>query len=399
MKNFEELENFIANNKDWKEKLKQKPYNLKSITQFPINPNWYLLNYNLFESDLDNKIVRQCRGTCVEVDGDYVRVICAPYLKFFDINDPHADSINWNSDKLKCEEKLDGQLLKMFKYDGVDYWVTNGGVSIDTPIDYCTEDVHNYKELLSKALLTSGSEKGQGCVYDDISFSCRMNWVYRIPNGWTLMFELTSPQNKIICNYDECKLWFHGVRDSEGNELSPEYVKTMLGVPYDIPKRYNLSKKEDILAALEKFNGKEHEGFVVVDEATWTRVKMKSPNYLALKYIQDNDTPEGIWTLVVSEQYDDFPELKDKAEEQLNEIKLFNIKLAGYITLAKEEYKKFQSRKDYAIWVNKEVEPLLRPFYFRAIEADAETIINNEWDRLKKLSKGYAVYSELFKIL
>ena len=105
MKNFEELIDFIKNNSDWKDKLKSAPYNLKSVTQFPNNPNWYMLVYNLFESDLDNKIVKQCRGTVVEVIGNEVKVICAPYIKFFDINDIHADKINWDSPKLKVEEK------------------------------------------------------------------------------------------------------------------------------------------------------------------------------------------------------------------------------------------------------------------------------------------------------
>ena len=66
MKNFEELENFINSNKDyWKELLKREPYNLELITQFPNNPNWYILMYNLYESDTSNKIVQQCRGTVV----------------------------------------------------------------------------------------------------------------------------------------------------------------------------------------------------------------------------------------------------------------------------------------------------------------------------------------------
>ena len=108
MKNFEELENFIkANlNKNWQDKLKKKPYCLRSVTQFPNNPNWWMLVYDLIESDLNDKIVKQCRGTVVEVleDGT-VNVICAPYIKFFDINDGHADTINWDSPKLKVEEK------------------------------------------------------------------------------------------------------------------------------------------------------------------------------------------------------------------------------------------------------------------------------------------------------
>lgn len=108
MKNFEELEEFIKKNlnKNWQEKLKKKPYNLQSVKQFENHPNWWMLVYSLFESDLDNKVVKQSRGTVVEVlDDGTVNVICAPFIKFFDINDVHADKINWSSKKLKCTEK------------------------------------------------------------------------------------------------------------------------------------------------------------------------------------------------------------------------------------------------------------------------------------------------------
>lgn len=396
MKNFEELENFIKENpKNWQDKLKKAPYNLKSVTQFPYNKNWYLLNYNLFESDLDNKIVKQCRGTCVEVIGDSVKVICAPYLKFFDINDPHADKINWNSSKLKCESKLDGQLEKFFKYNGRGYWVTNGGVSNDTPLDYKTDEVKNYKELLAKCF-------NAPAVFTDDDFELKADWVDNIPDGWTLMFEITSPQNKIICEYSEYKAWFHGARDAEGVEHSPEEVKEMFGIPYDIPKRYNLSNKEDILAALEKFSGKEQEGFVVVDEENWTRVKMKCPSYLALKYIRDHDTPEGIWRLCLTESHDDFPELKEKTDKQVEEIKIFKREFISTMDYAKDvwenDYKK--NRKEFALWVTSQVPPSLRPIYFKAADGkDSNEYLNELWNSWKEKSKGYEVYCSVYKDL
>lgn len=397
MKNFEELIDFIKNNSDWKDKLKSAPYNLKSVTQFPNNPNWYMLVYNLFESDLDNKIVKQCRGTVVEVkDGD-VKVICAPYLKFFDINDVHADKINWDSKKLKTELKIDGQLIKMFKYKGRDYWVTNGGVGLNTPIDYETDDIHNYKELMGVALASKGEIVAQ-VVFDDEDFTYCEEWVDNIPDGWTLMFELTSPQNKIICKYDETKLWFHGARDAEGIEHSPEEVKEMFGIPYDIPKRYNLSKKEDILAALETFNGNEQEGFVVVDEENWTRVKMKCPSYLALKYIRDNDTPEGIWRLCICENHDDYPELKEKTDKQIAEIKAFKKEFVSTMDYAKDvwenDYNK--NRKKFALWVTSQVPLALRTIYFKAADGKvSEEYLNELWDSWKEKSKGYEMYCSI----
>ena len=60
MKNFEELEQFINSHiNNWKELLKKDPYNLQSITQCSYNNNWYVLVYNLYDSDLMNPVVRQ----------------------------------------------------------------------------------------------------------------------------------------------------------------------------------------------------------------------------------------------------------------------------------------------------------------------------------------------------
>ena len=405
MKNFEELVDFIKKHpKDYEKLLKKPPYNLRSITTFPNNPNWKMFNYDLIESDLNDKIVKQCRGTVVEVleDGT-VNVICAPYIKFFDINDGHADTINWDSPKLKCLEKWDGQMLKCFKYKGRDYWVTNGGVGLYTPIDYETEDVHNYKELVAKCALSNNSDKlGYYARITEDDFQLVMPWVEKIPDGWTLMFEIVSPQNKIICEYNDYKLIFHGVRDADGIEHDPHEIAEKFGIPYEMPKDYKLNTRDGILAALEKFSGKSQEGFVVVDEANWTRVKMKCPSYLALKYIRDHDTPEGIWRLCITESHDDFPELKEKTDKQVAEIKVFKREFISTMDYAKDvwenDYKK--NRKEFALWVTSQVPPSLRPIYFKAADGkDSNEYLNELWDAWKENSKGYEKYCDICKDL
>lgn len=403
MKNFEELEEFIKKNlnKNWQEKLKKKPYNLQSVKQFENHPTWWMLVYSLFESDLDNKVVKQSRGTVVEVlDDGTVNVICAPFIKFFDINDVHADKINWASKKLKCEAKIDGQLIKMFKYKGRDYWVTNGGTGLNTPIDYETEEIKDYKDLMHVALFNpfkkaDKSKSWYGVLKTEDDFSIRSDWSDKIPDGCTCMFELTSPQNRIICKYSEPKLWFHGFRDAEGNEWSPEDAAEKYGIPYEIPKRYDLNNREEILAVLQQFNGLENEGFVVVDEENWTRVKMKSPSYLNMKFVRDNDTPEGIWKLVVNEQHDDIlpnaPELKDKIEAQAKELNKFRKELKSTIAYAKDVFieDKKKNRKDFALWVNEQVAPVLRPYYFKACEGEVDDIIKSAFEKMQNAKKGY----------
>lgn len=412
MKNFEELEEFIKkNNKNnaWVEKLKGKPYNLQSVKQFETNPNWWMLVYNLFESDLSNKIVKQCRGTVVEVlDDGTVNVICAPYLKFFDINDEHADRINWDSKKLKTELKIDGQLIKCFTYKGENYWVTNGGTGLFTSVDYETDEIKDYFDLMSAAIKKDDDKATCNIVTNKsgqrIDFHVDAEWLKRVPDGWTLMFEMTSPMNRIIVKYAEIKLWFHGARDADGLEHSPEDVAKMFGIPFEIPKRWNLNKRDDILDALSKMNGLETEGFVVVDEETWTRVKMKSPSYLSLKFVRDNDTPEGIWRLVITEQYDDVlpnaPDLKEKIDAQVKELIEFNKKIEGEITYAVDvwEHSFKHNRRKFAEFVNTQVKASLRGIYFSAI--DGKPVYENLKEKMISHKKGYTdIYLTLKKDL
>ena len=97
---YNKLLELVENNENWIDILKQKPYSLKSIKQCPWNSNWYMLVYNLFESDLVNPIVKACRGSVIDVsDPKDVKVICAPYLKFCNLGEfPDEDAkIDWKS--------------------------------------------------------------------------------------------------------------------------------------------------------------------------------------------------------------------------------------------------------------------------------------------------------------
>lgn len=97
---------FIKDNADWKEKLLDKPFSLKNIVDVPYHKDWYMFNYNLFESDLSNRVVKSCRGTILEISPDrsVVKVVCLPYYKFFNYADVNGDTINWSTAKtrLKC---------------------------------------------------------------------------------------------------------------------------------------------------------------------------------------------------------------------------------------------------------------------------------------------------------
>lgn len=290
MKNFEELQNFIRNNKDWKVLLKKEPFFLKSISECPYHKGWYMLMYNLFESDMDEIIIKQCRGTVVDDNGN---IICAPYLKFFNYDEPHADVIDWESAKIR--HKIDGQLIKMFRCDERSYWVTNGGWS---PESLSLENCINFKD---------GKELLNYVIGDD-------SWCENVPDGWTLMFEMVSPYTRIICEYDEPKLYLHGCRKSDGDEISPEDAKKMFAIPYDIPGIINCDNLSEIINMMTSWDGYKQEGVVVCDK-NWKRIKIKCDDYINHKfeYLFKGDGKQA-WKVWSSGEWDDIRngEVKDK---------------------------------------------------------------------------------------
>ena len=219
-KYYSALKSFIESHpSDWKEKLKEKPFNLKTIRATDYNPNWYMLVYNLFASDFnpddssveDVNVIKACRGCIVDIsklssDG-VVEIVCAPYTKFFNIGEPWCDEIDWAS--AKTFDKIDGILIKAFKHNDVVYWATNGGsdpdqkmqdcISSDSVKEYATKDAKTYFDLLKYALsvdspeININSESIEGTTGHKVTSSG--GWCDKIPNGSTLMLELVSPRN------------------------------------------------------------------------------------------------------------------------------------------------------------------------------------------------------------
>lgn len=296
------------------------------------------------------------------------------------------------------KHNCDGQLIKMFKYEGQNYWCTNGSPNVETPLDYTDEKIHNYKELLFEAIRKDLKQPTVAAWSDDNgNFYCKdIDWVNKVPDGWTLMFELTSPYNRIIVEYKEIKLWFHGARDENGIEHDPEEIAERFGIPYEIPKQFDFKNFDQAFEVIKNWKGLENEGLVVCD-ADFHRVKVKCDDYLKVKFIRDVGTPKGIFWIVISEEYDDLaahPEIQELAEKQKDELlEVMNKfrKLHKEITDARS---RFEDQKSYALWVKKE-HPSLSRFYFSAAKKSEQDFIDGLMNSLKSEASGYDKYLEL----
>ena len=414
------LINFIKENDDWETKLKKPPYNLKTVKQCSWNGCWYIFVYNLFSSELTNPVVRGCRGTVLKIVGKDVEVVSAPYTKFFGYGDPSGkdieDSINWNNAKI--QEKVDGIIIKTAcvmdfdPYDGEPekrlYFFTNGSFELNAPF----EDSMVFDEPETRGAETYGDLLEYAIKKEDpfvrIHYNKEFGYFYItggfadfIPYGSTLMLELTSPRNRIICDYKETKLWWHGYRDPDGIEHDPRELKEF-SVPFESPRLYDAHNYDELKELLKTFNGKEQEGVVVVDYTTkdTPRAKIKCEDYLKLKFARDTScNTQFLFKAVVESEYDDLianvPATQPKIQEIINNI----VKIENWFEAEKLriKFKEFNTVKDYVFWVKENIKSSLFAYYMDMKNPDFMFVFEKKLRRLALKKHGYDELLNLLK--
>jgi RNA ligase len=142
---------------------------------------------------LTNRMRRECRGLKFHTDG---KIAARPFFKFFNVGERDETQIK-NIDFSQphnIEEKRDGSMLHPFLLDGGIRWMTKMGLS----------DV----ALQAEEFINTTSN------YVPFARYC-------IDNGLTCIFEYTSPDNKIVVDYDQPALILLSVRNNiTGNFLN-----------------------------------------------------------------------------------------------------------------------------------------------------------------------------------
>lgn len=422
------LVNFIKENDNWEELLRKTPYNLKSVKWCDWQPDWCMFVYNLFNSDLKNDVVRGCRGTVLKINGKNVEIISAPYTKFFGYGDPSGkdieDSINWNNAKI--QEKIDGIIIKTacvnFELDNGNtekrlYFFTNGSFDLNAPFEDSmvydepeTRGMDAYGDLLKYAIKKADKFVKVHYSKEAGFFYVTGGWVNFIPYGSTLMMELTSPRNRIICDYKETKLWWHGYRDPNGIEHDPREVKFELNpefnpdesgftLPFETPKLYDTHNYDELKELLKTFKGNEQEGVVVVDYTTegTPRAKIKCDDYLKMKFARDTScNTRVLFKAVVDNEYDDLiasvPATLPKIKEIIENIK----KAEDWLTTKSLEIPYFENKGDYVTWVRENTKPSLFSYY---MDLKTPFFLLKFEKRLQYLSIKKHGYEELLNFL
>ena len=275
-----ELLNFIKENRiDWQEKLISKPYCLKVAR----DGDYYLLKYNMLESDLNLKLVQEARGAIFYIKDEVVECVCYPFKKFFNYSEAPAAHIDWTS--AAVYEKIDGSLMKMWYHNDQWHLSTNG------TIDAFKAETGMFNTF--------------GSLFEEIVYSNIQDFGRYLDKDYCYMFELVHPDTRIVIEYEPA-VYLLGRRHMTSFKEDNSILSNV-----DIPfvkhiKRYNLSNLTKCIEFAMTMS-KDEEGFVVCDKY-FNRIKIKSPEYLIAHRCANNGviTTKRILNMIKDLSMDDF---------------------------------------------------------------------------------------------
>lgn len=299
---------------------------------------FFIFNYRLASySDFCQSGALNARGTMFEVDtdGNFIRLACLPFHKFFNLGEnPFVMDLDL-SDVDVITAKLDGSLISSYVIGDKLYLKTKGSLHSEQAVD-AMEFIKDkpYAEFIR----------------------------YMTTLGYTVNFEWISPKNRIVIGYSEPALRVLSIRDTrDGHYLSFKKIKeTFHGlflyeksfVVEDVTDQYKDSMLHfhTIVADLVGI-----EGFVVQLRSGIT-FKIKTKWYCNLHHTKDSvNNPRRLFECVVNETTDDLRTMfvdDPVALQMINEMEQKVAKIYNHMVATVESFygaNKTLDRKSYAI--------------------------------------------------
>lgn len=271
--------------------------------------NLVSFKYDQLDSPRGHEIIKESRGIILDEDNNW-NVVAFPFKRFFNLNEGHADKIDWPSATV-CE-KMDGSLCTLYSHNN--QWQVATGGSADAG--------GNVGDGLVK-WVENGVEMPYPQSFADY-FWCVSNlrfgagWNLSAPEDYCFMFELTGPLNRIVVYHESANLTLLGARNVKtGQEITAKEAASFFKkVPY--VREFKLSSVDEIVASFENISPLSQEGYVVYDKE-FHRIKMKSPAYVALHHMKDGLTTKAFVEIArsgeTSEVMSAFPEYRPLLED------------------------------------------------------------------------------------
>lgn len=348
------LKEFIQNNTNWEEILSNFPYNLIIKRDFP----YIMFKYNQLSSDFTIDLVREARGVIFREDT--WKCVCHSFDKFGNYGESYCPEIDWST--ASVQEKVDGSLIK-FWYDDLSWHISTNG-TIDA-----------YKATIGDSYDVGDNSYGKLVLTAIVNAGLTVNTLFENLNkDNTYMFELVSPQTRVVVPYTNTELYFLGYRSKANDrEYSPheencDEVVEFIKKYFKVPKIYSLYTLEQVEAAAKILTWNE-EGYVICD-TDFNRVKIKSPEYVKVHHLATLKgliTTERLIDLVIKNEQDEF--LAYFPEYKVRVMHIYYIRLCVYgncIADLRDIENNYhpKTRKEFAEIVNTRYPTYERPYLF-----------------------------------
>ena len=228
------------------------------------------LNYDTIACKPGNRLAEECRGIVLGVrPSREFSLLCWPLSRFYNYGDPSAAKVDWSDPDLRVWEKLDGTMIAVY-HDGEKWCAATRAVpEADVPIHGDHLDIGNmtFAELFWQTM--ASLPKPWPSLRPDSDF---------VNTDLTLVFELTSPFNRVVVEYQAPGVTLLATRDRVTGEEIDIGRRLCL---WPRPKVYPLKDAAAVSAFVSASDPLALEGAVVVD-SKFRRVKMKSAAWAAL---------------------------------------------------------------------------------------------------------------------
>jgi RNA ligase len=312
------------------------------------------------EKTFANPVAMECRGLKFGTDG---RLIARPFHKFFNIGEREApEAVDWSRPHLVAD-KLDGSMVHPCLLNGEMVFMTRMGISPQ-----------------AKAAFAAASDAVKALSADMLA------------DGVTPIFEFTSPDNRIVIEYDETRLTLLALRETISGVYRSHTELEQAAMAYGVPPVQTFGQVEDVSRFIRDgrlLSGVE--GYVVVFD-DGHRLKLKSDGYvLRHKALAGVAYEKNLLALIAEDALDDvLPLLHTDVAAR---VRTYRDRLMVSVAARLAEVERFVaaqagvSRRDFAMALKPEIDPRLHKLAFGLLDG---------WDGREILMKivAWAGHSE-----
>ncbi len=193
-------------------------------------------------------------------------------------------------------------------------------------------------------------------------------YCHQLDKNVTYCYELTTPYNRIVVYYPDCKVTLLAARDiTTFEELDIKSIKQSVPVVSEYP----LQTLDDIVNYVNEQNPISHEG-VVVKDSSFNRIKVKNINYVYFNRCRDvlGTSYRAILSLILNEKDDDV--VPFMPQEIVDDIKDIKVKLAEFIARFNNQYNDIMNKYNVMKQDNKYVSWSDRKIFASVVNEFAE---------------------------